>query len=409
MTSPPATRITIGVDSHKDAHVAAAVDQLGRILATTSIPTTPKGFVQLERWASRLGQVDRFGIEGTGSFAAGLTRWLQARGYQVVEVTRPNRQLRRRRGKSDPVDAEAAARAVLAGEATVAAKTADGAVEMLRVPRVARRSAVKAHTQAANQLASLVVTAPEPLRQQLRALGPDKLVATAAGLRPGPLTTPTAAAKLALRELACRARILSAEIQRLDAELARLVRTAAPRLLARRGIGAEVAGALLVAAGDNPDRLRSEAAFAMLCGASPLPASSGRTVRHRLNRGGDRQANNALWRIVLVRMSCDARTRSYVARRTAEGKSKREIIRCLKRYIAREVYQELRAVLGDGTPLWTGQPTQRDSNGSTRARGQATDAGATASLPALNGGPPRHLAGAPANQRPGRVSRVDNQ
>jgi transposase len=403
MTSPPTTDrvLTIGVDSHKDAHVAAAVDQLGRILATTSIPTTPQGFVQLERWASRLGQVDRFGIEGTGSFAAGLTRWLRARGYQVVEVTRPNRQLRRRRGKSDPVDAEAAARAVLAGQATVAAKTADGAVEMLRVLRVARRSAVKVHTQAANQLASLVVTAPEPPRQQLRHLPPALLVATAARLRPGPLTTPTAAAKLALRSLACRAQRLDAEIQRLDAELARLARTAAPGLLARRGVGAEVAGALLVAAGDNPQRLRSEAAFSMLCGASPLPASSGRTVRHRLNRGGDRQANNALWRIVLVRMSCDARTRSYVARRTAQGKSKREIIRCLKRYIAREVYQELRAVLGDGTPLWAGQPTQTDSNGSTRARGRATDAVATAWLPALNGGLPRHLAGAPAHHKHG--------
>jgi len=254
MTSPPATgrMLTIGVDSHKDAHVAAAVDQLGRILATTSIPTTPQGFVQLERWASGLGQIDRFGIEGTGSFAAGLTRWLQERGYQVIEVTRPNRQVRRRRGKSDPVDAEAAARAVLAGEATVAAKTTDGAVEMLRVLRVARRSAVKAHTQAANQLASLVITAPEPLRQQLRPLGPAQLVRTAAGLRPGPLTTPAAAAKLALRELARRAQRLSAEIQRLDAELARLARTAAPGLLARRGVGADVAGALLVVAGDNP-------------------------------------------------------------------------------------------------------------------------------------------------------------
>jgi transposase len=410
MTSPPATRvITIGVDSHKDAQVAAAVDQLGRILATTSIPTTPHGFVQLQRWAERLGQVDRFGVEGTGSFAAGLTRWLQQRGYQVVEVTRPNRQLRRRRGKSDPVDAEAAARAVLAGEATVAPKTADGAVEMLRVLRVARRSAVKAHTQAANQLASLVVTAPAPLRQQLRPLGPAQLVATAAKLRPGPLTTPTAAVKLALRELARRAQALGAEIQRLDAELARLAAAAAPGLLARRGVGAEVASALLVVAGDNPERLRSEAAFAMLCGASPLPASSGRTVRHRLNRGGDRQANNALWRIVLVRMSCDERTRSYVARRTAEGKSKREIIRCLKRYITREVYQELRAVFGDGTPLWAGQATQPDSSGSTRARGRATDAVTTASLPALNGGLPRHLAGAPANRRPGRVSGVDDQ
>jgi transposase len=390
MTNPPATRlITIGVDSHKDAHVAAAVDQLGRILATTSIPTTPQGFVQLERWASGLGQVDRFGIEGTGSFAAGLARWLQQRGYQVVEVTRPNRQLRRRRGKSDPVDAEAAARAVLAGEAT-APKAADGAVEMLRVLRVARRSAVKAHTQAANQLASLVVTAPEPLRQQLRPLGPAQLVSTAAGLRPGPLSTPTAAVKLTLRELARRALSLRAEIGRLDAELARLARRAAPGLLARRGVGADVAGALLVAAGDNPQRLRSEAAFSMLCGASPLPASSGRTVRHRLNRGGDRQANNALWRIVLVRMSCDARTRAYVARRTAEGKSKREIIRCLKRYIARELYQDLKRVLGEDNQPGVGQATQPDSSDSPRAPGRATDAVTTASLPALNRRLPRH-------------------
>jgi transposase len=400
MTSPPATDhlLTIGVDSHKDAHVAAAVDQLGRILATTSIPTTPQGFVELERWASRLGQIDRFGIEGTGSFAAGLTRWLQERGYQVVEVTRPNRQLRRRRGKSDPVDAEAAARAVLAGEATAVPKTADGAVEMLRVLRVARRSAVKARSQAANQLASLVVTAPEPLRQQLRPLGPAQLVATAAGLRPGPLTTPAAAAKLALRELARRAQTLTAEIQRLDAELARLTRTAAPRLLARRGVGAEVAGALLVVAGDNPERLHSEAAFSMLCGASPLPASSGRIIRHRLNRGGDRQANNALWRIVLVRMSCDERTRSYVARRTAQGKSKREIIRCLKRYIAREIYHDLKTILGDSPQLGAGQATQRQSSGSTRAPRRPADAATTASLPALNGGLPPHpsrSAGAP--------------
>jgi transposase len=350
MTSQPATErlLTIGIDSHKDTHVAAAVDQLGRILATTTVPTTPRGFVRLERWARRLGRIGRFGIEGTGSFAAGLTRWLHQRGYQVTEVTRPNRQLRRRRGKSDPVDAEAAARAVLAGEATAVPKTATGSVEMLRVLRVARRSAVKARTQAANQLASLVVTAPEPLRQQLRPLRPAELVRTAAGLRPGPLTSPTAAVKLALRELARRIQALTAELQRLDTELAALARTAAPRLLARRGVGVEVAGALLAAAGDNPERLGSEAAFAMLCGAAPLPASSGRIVRHWLHRGGDRQANHALWRIVLCRLSCDERTRRYVVRRTAEGKSKREIIRCLKRYVAREVYQDLRAALAQG-------------------------------------------------------------
>ena len=344
MTSPPATSvITIGVDRHKDAHVAAAVDQLGRILATTSIPTTPHGFVQLQCWAERLGQVDRFGVEGTGSFAAGLTRWLQQRGYQVVEVTRPNRQLRRRRGKSDPVDAESAARAALGGEATTP-KAANDTVEMLRVLRVARRSAITARGQAANQLHSLLVTAPDQLRHQLRGLPLARLVQVAAAFRPGPLTDPLTATKLALRELARRYQLLTVELDRLDAQLATLVPKAAPRLLTRRGVGAQVAGALLVVAGDNPGRLRSEAAFSMLCGSSPLEASSGKTVRHRLNRGGDRDANNALWTIAMV-LSCDERTQRYLARRTAEGKSKREIIRCLKRYIAREVYRDIKAAI----------------------------------------------------------------
>jgi transposase len=348
MASLPAVvrQVTVGVDSHKDVHVAAAVDQVGRVLGTTWVPTTTQGSAQLLRWATRLGQVQRFGIEGTGSFAAGLSRWLQQQGYQVVEVNRPNRQTRRRRGKSDPVDAEAAARAVLAGEATTTPKAANGTVEMLRVLRVARRSAIKARGQAANQLHSLLVTAPNPLRHQLGGLPLARLVQVAAAVRPGPLTDPQAATKFTLRELARRYQFLTAELERLDAQLAALAPKAAPRLLARRGVGAQVAGALLVVAGDNPGRLRSEAAFSMLCGSSPLEASSGKTVRHRLNRGGDREANNALWTIAMTRLSCDERTQRYLARRTAEGKSKREIIRCLKRYIAREIYRDITATVG---------------------------------------------------------------
>jgi transposase len=340
-----ARQVTVGVDSHKDVHVAAAVDQVGRVLGTTWVPTTTRGAAQLLRWATRLGAVQRFGIEGTGSFGAGLSRWLQEQGHEVVEVNRPNRQARRRRGKSDPVDAEAAARAVLAGEATTTPKTANGTVEMLRVLRVARRSAIKARGQAANQLDSLLVTAPDQLRHQLRGLPLAQVVQVAAAFRPGPLTDPLAATKFTLRELARRYQLLTAELDQLDAQLAALAPKAAPRLLTRRGVGPQVAGALLVVAGDNPGRLHSEAAFSMLCGSSPLEASSGKTVRHRLNRGGDRDANNALWTIAMTRLSCDERTQRYLARRTAEGKSNREIIRCLKRYIAREVYRDIKAAI----------------------------------------------------------------
>ena len=343
---PPADcLVTVGVDSHKELHVAVALDQLGRLLATTRVPTTPRGFGQLERWAQRLGVIQRFGIEGTGSYAAGLARWLAARGHQVVEVTRPNRQTRRRQGKSDPIDAEAAARAALAGQGLVRPKAADGTVEMLRVLRMARRSAIKARTQTVQQLDSLVVTAPDQLRAKLRHLSLEQLVAVAAGLRPGELADPLAATKLALRELARRHQALSAEVARLDQQITRLTATAAPRLLARGGVGPQVATALLIAAGDNPGRLASDAAFSMLCGAAPIPASSGKVMRYRLNRGGDRQANSALWTIATCRMSYDPRTIAYVQRRTQEGKSKREIIRCLKRYIAREVHRDLKAAL----------------------------------------------------------------
>jgi transposase len=241
------------------------------------------------------------------------------------------------------VDAEAAARAVLAGQATAIPKAGDHLVEMVRCLRVARTTAAKARTQTANAMRALVVTAPAELRQQLRELPAGRLARTAARLRPGPILTTAAATKLALRQLGQRYQALEAELAAVDAELERLTALAAPGLRRLCGVGPEIAGALLVAAGDNPRRLHSEAAFSMLCGASPIPASSGKTVRHRLNRGGNRQANTALYRIVVVRLRWHQPTRDYLARRTKEGLSKREIIRCLKRYVAREVFAALPA------------------------------------------------------------------
>jgi len=340
MPQPVPTLVTVGVDTHADSHVAVAKDSFGRYLDATSVATTPVGYAELLGWAQRLGQITAWGIEGTGSFGAGLTRFLRGHGQVVVEVNRPDRQARRRRGKSDPLDAEAAARAVQAQQGSVP-KAGDGQVEMIRSLRVARSTAMKARTQAINALKGLLVTAPDELREQLRDLSTVRLVQTAAALELGPVTTPVAAATLGLRTLACRYQALSAELTVLDAELDRLTAAAAPKLLALFGVGPDWAGALLVAAGDNPDRLRSNAAFSMLCGASPIEASSGKTRRHRLNRGGDRQANAALHRIVVARLRHDARTQDYLVRRIREGKSKKEAIRCLKRYVAREVFAAL--------------------------------------------------------------------
>jgi len=340
------THVTVGVDTHRDVHVAVALDQLGRRLDQIELAATRAGYERLLAWASSLGVVAVFGVEGTGCYGAGLARYLGARRVLVVEVMRPNRQTRRRRGKSDPTDAEAAARAVLSGEAAGAPKAGDDLVEMIRVLRVARSSAIKARTQAINALRSLLVTAPPELREQLGARSTSRLVDKAARLRPGHLGSPLAASKLALRQLARRCQTLEAEITSLDAELVQLTAAASPRLIETFGVGADTAGALLVAAGDNPERLRSEAAFSMLCGSSPIKASSGKTNRHRLNRGGNRQANAALYRIVLVRMRYHQPTRAYVVRRTSEGKSKREIIRCLKRYVAREIYTALTQTSG---------------------------------------------------------------
>jgi transposase len=310
MTTVASTEVqlTVGVDTHADVHVAAALDHLGRLLATQSVRTTPAGYWTLVAWASSLGTVERFGIEGTGSYGAGLTRWLRGRGFEVLEVERPKRQNRRRHGKSDAIDAEPAARAVQAGTATAQPKSDDGAIEMLRTLQAARRSAIKARTQAVNQLHALVVTAPDSLRTRLRGLSRARLVATAVAFRPRlALTSTMASTQLALKSLAVRHQQLTAEVEALEAQLELLVAKAAPDLMAIKGIGTDIATTLLATAGDNPDRLRCEGAFAHLCGVAPIPASSGKTNRHRLNRGGDRDANRALYLLAVGRMGWDRR------------------------------------------------------------------------------------------------------
>ena len=340
MTTMP-DRITGGVDTHLDVHVAAALDSIGGLLGVESFPADAAGYRRLLAWLCSFGTVAVVGIEGTGSYGAGLTRHLQDKGVAVVEVDRPNRQERRRAGKSDPLDAIEAARAAQSGRAKGAAKNRNGNVEAIRVLRVARSSARKDRARALNQVRSLVSTAPEELRGELRGLSACRLVDKAAGFRANGRTDVSGATKLALRSLARRIRDLDAGIAELDAVLGPLVQATAPDLVTRPGLGPDTAGALLVAAGDNPHRLRNEATFAHLCGASPLDASSGKQLRHRLNRGGDRQANAALWRIVITRLASDPKTRHYVERRCKDGLTKTEAIRCLKRYVAREVFYYL--------------------------------------------------------------------
>jgi transposase len=341
MTIVESTRpIVGGVDTHAEVHVAAAIDGNGGVLGVRSFATTPAGFAELHDWLVGFGAVARVGVEGTGAYGAGLARFLRARNLEVIEVDRPNRQLRRRAGKSDTIDAVEAARAVLSGRASGIAKSADGDVEAIRVLMVARRSARDVRIKYLNQIRHLGFTAPDELRERLRGVPADQLARTAASLRPSAGTV-MHATKLAIRTLGRRVLDLEADAQHLDRRNHELVLRAAPSLLDVHGVGTHTAAILLVAAGDNPDRLHSEAAFAHLCGVAPLPASSGKTIRHRLDPGGNRQANHALWRIVFTRMRSDERTRKYVARRTNEGLTTREIMRVLKRYVAREIYPHL--------------------------------------------------------------------
>ena len=338
-----------GVDTHKDVHAAAALSVTGQLLGTAVFPTTRGGHSQLLTWLTGYGALIRIGVEGTGSYGSGLMRHLRSAGISVVEVNRPNRQFRRQRGKSDTVDAEAAARAALSGTAAGTPKSQDGMVEAIRLLRLARRSAMKARTQTANQLHAVVQSAPTALRDSLRGQSLAKLVTLARRFRRRAAMTPLAAARFTLKSLADRWAALEAELRDLDHQLQLLVSAAAPSLVALTGVGTETGGALLVAIGDNPDRLHSEAAFAALCGASPVEASSGRQKRHRLNRGGNRDANRALWVVVMSRMATDATTRAYVERRTQQGLSKREIVRCLKRYVARQIYRTMLPTLQHAT------------------------------------------------------------
>ncbi len=316
MSETARAEIIIGVDTHKHVHAAVAVDGLGARLGTMTIPVSRTGYRDLEAWARSFGPIRAFGIEGTGSYGAGLSRSLQANGHPVFEVNRPNRQLRHQHGKSDPLDAESAARAVLGGQATALPKAST--VEMIRHLRVARDTAVKGRTQAMLTLKAIIVTAPAGLREQLDGItGKMALIRRLAALRPGKLTS--ASAKASLRAIARRWLALDAEIKAHDRHLEDLTRECAPTMLEAHGMAAGTAAEMLLLVGDNPDRIRSEAAFAKLCGACPIPASSGRTNRHRLNRGGNRQANAALYRVVIVRMRSHQPTRDYVQRRTAEG------------------------------------------------------------------------------------------
>ena len=338
MSSPRS--VVIGADTHLETIHLAALSDTGKPLGDAEFPTNPTGYYVAVKWAQSFGDVLLAGVEGTNSYGAGLTRVLQAAGISVVEVNRPDRAARRRRGKSDPLDAYAAARTALSGHGLAAPK--DERTVALSALLTARRGAVKAHTAATNQIQSLLVTAPAELRERFRRHTTRGLVKALARCRPAAHTDPTTIAVLtALKTLAYRAQFLHRQEHELTEQIHALVQDINPGLRAAHGVGPDTAAALLITAGMNPHRLHSEAAFAALCGTAPVPASSGKTTRHRLSRGGDRSANNALYRVALVRMSNDPRTREYVARQTTKGRSKIEILRLLKRAIAREVFRLL--------------------------------------------------------------------
>lgn len=335
--------ITGGVDTHLHFHVAAAVDANGGLLGTETFPVGRRHYCELQRWLEGFGPIDKVGVEGTGSYGAGLARQLRADGIAVVEVDRPNRQVRNRQGKSDHIDAVAAARAALSGAALGLPKHRDGNVEAVRVLQIARRSAVDERIQILNQMRNICFCADHAIRERFEGLSPKALINATSALRPRKASndTVTYTTLIVLRELGQRARNLREETNRLNALLRPLIRDTAPELLAVYGVGIDTAAKLLIAAGDNPERLHSEAAWAHLCGVAPIPASSGKTTRHRLNRGGNRQANSALYTVMLTRMQKHQPTKDYIARRTTEGKTMGEIARMLRRYIAREIYRTL--------------------------------------------------------------------
>jgi transposase len=346
MVKHSAGPVYAGIDTHAETHHVAVIDSNGRPLGDIRVAATAAGYREAVRFIGRWPQVAKVGVECTGSYGAQITRELRAQGWAVIEVNRPNRFDRRARGKTDVLDAYSAAEAVLSGRADAAPKGADGLVEALRVLRTTRTSALRDRTATMNQITAMLIAGPEPLRARYRGLSSKRLIAALATSRPS--KTPTTAAEstaYALRVLARRHQLLSEQITDLTRHVTRLLEDHAAKLMAVFGAGPDTVSQLLITAGDNPERLRSERHFAALAGACPIPASSGKTNRHRLNRGGDRHANAALYHVVIVRMRYDPATREYVGRRTSEGKSKNEIIRCLKRYIARELYPLIRDVI----------------------------------------------------------------
>lgn len=334
-----------GIDTHKDTHHVAVIDTAGAVVADRQFTTSPAGTRALLAWLGQW-QIESVGIEQTGTYGSGVSVALLQAGHQVIDVNTPDLTVRAGRGKSDPIDAVMAAEAVRTGRAATIAKDRRGVIESIRFLQIARNSAVKARSAALTQIGSLAVVAPPQLRERL---GTTSRQITAASLRLRPdhsrLSDPVQAAKTALRSIAERIRDLDAEIKALDVELGALVRAVAPRLLQRPQVGIQTAAQLLITAGQNPDRIATDAAFARLTGVAPIPASSGKTNRMRLHRGGDRQANKAIHMVAIGRLKSHQPAIDYLARRTRQGLSKKDAIRAMKRLIARELHGALKADL----------------------------------------------------------------
>jgi transposase len=335
-------KVIAGIDTHADTHHVAVITSTGNHLADQEFLAVGSGYRRIIEFITGFGPVIAAGVEGTGSYGAELARILAKEGIQVLEVMRPNRQGRRLKGKSDPLDAYQAAESALAGRGTATPKARDGAVEALRVLRAEKSTAMRARVAVMTQVKSILVSAPESLRAKYRGRGSAAMMAALEKTRPaGSMSDPSNATAIVLKRLAVRYRQLHQELALIDAELDAIITIHAPLLRDLQAVGTDVASQLLVTVGDNPERIGTEAQFAALVGVAPIPASSGKTTRHRLSRGGDRQANKAIHHVALVRMMSDTRTKTYVARRRAEGKNTKEIMRCLKRYIAREIYGQL--------------------------------------------------------------------
>jgi hypothetical protein len=333
--------IAVGVDTHKANHFAVALDGLGQLLGELAIKACAAGYEELERWAHSVaveGSQVVFGVEGAGSWGTGLCQHLQAAGFQVFEVERPRRN-DRRRGKSDRIDALSAARRVLVGEGTSTPR-GGGLLTALRALLVAQRSAVVERTKLLNELQALHALAPVALRERIGEGTGRQLERRVTRMRPRKDAEPVQRTVLSvMRDLAARSRALAVDLTRYERELEGLVQTLDPTLLQEPGVGPISAAKLLVC---DPARFKSESAFARCNGTAPIPASSGKTVRHRLNRGGDRQVNRAIHTIALSRSLHDQQTRAYLDRRISEGKTKREAMRALKRHLSRQLFQRLR-------------------------------------------------------------------